>query len=170
MINNLIKIVLFIVNVPAKLKGVKFGENSYFGPGYDFLNVDLEGIKLGNNVLTGRNAWIQKVVPTAKIIIDDSTNIGRNCVLSSKESIHIGKNCLLSFGVSILDHDHDFSDLKVDPMHAGTTIGKPVSIGDGCFIGAGTFILKGVTLGSNCIVGCNSVVTKSFDKKFCYCG
>ena len=37
---------------------------------------------------------------------------------------------------------------------------RPISIGDGCFIGANSIILKGTILGKNCVVGAGSVVLK----------
>ena len=40
-------------------------------------------------------------------------------------------------------------------------ISKPVTIGDGCWIGEKVCILPGVTIGKKCIVGAGSVVTKS---------
>lgn len=43
-------------------------------------------------------------------------------------------------------------------MGGGTT--KPVSIGNGAFIGAHSIILKGVSIGEKSIVGAGSVVTK----------
>lgn len=38
---------------------------------------------------------------------------------------------------------------------------KPVSIGDGCWIGEKVCILPGVTIGKKCIIGAGSVVIKS---------
>jgi len=40
--------------------------------------------------------------------------------------------------------------------------GKPVTIGNDCWIGGGTIINPGVTLGNNVVVASGSVVTKSF--------
>ena len=40
-------------------------------------------------------------------------------------------------------------------------VSKPVSIGDGCWIGEKVCILPGVTIGKKCVIGAGSVVTKS---------
>lgn len=157
------KICAFILNIPARLKGVKFGKGSFFGPGYDFLSVKMRGIVLGDNVLIGRNAWIELAGDdkNAKVEIGDGTNIGRGVMISSAKNISVGKKCLISYNVSMLDHDHCFVS-NVSPMDSGITDPSAIKIGDNCFIGAHSFILKGVHLGEHCVVGANSVVTKSF--------
>ncbi len=161
----LIKIIAYLISIPARLKGMRFGRNSYIGPGYDFLMVNLNGIRLGDNVMIGRRAWLQ-TVPIGKthpiISIDDGTNIGRDVTISAAKKIKIGKNCLLSYGVSILDHDHEVTKRKISPMKGKISRAKTITIEDDCFIGAHSFILKGVHLGKHCVVGANSVVTKSF--------
>lgn len=157
------KIIGYIISIPARIKGMKFGRNSFIGPGYDIKPI-LKGAVLGNNVVIGKNAWfdISRYTKNAEIRVDDETQIGRNAVVSACKKIHIGKKCLLSYNVSIVDHDHDTTDSDISPMDAGITEGKEIIIEDECFIGAHSFILKGVRLGRHSVVGANSVVTKSF--------
>lgn len=165
LMNSLVKFISYLNTLPACFKGLKKGKNSYIGPGYDLLFVSFNGIELRNNVLIGKNAWLQTIPNDGKktlIFINNGTQIGRNFTASAIKKIIIGKKCLLSYNVSIFDHDHDFTNPKVAPMDAQLSVGKPVIINDGCFIGAHSFILKGVHLGKHCIVGANSVVTKSF--------
>jgi lipopolysaccharide O-acetyltransferase len=160
-----IKFILFIVSIPARLKGMKFGKNSYIGPGYDFFAVQLFGIVLGDNVSIGRNAWLQTNTTDdnlSSIIIGNNTSIGRNTTISSITKIAIGENCMISYNVSIFDHDHLVYNKNAPSVMGYLTEGKEVNIGDECFIGAHSFILKGVSLGKRCVVGANSVVTKSF--------
>ena len=152
--------IMYLNTIPARLKGMKFGRGSALGPGYDFLFVKLNNITLKDNVLIGRNAWLENITNDATIIIDDNSNIGRFVTISCASNITIGKKCLISYNVTILDHDHNFKELDI--FNSGITKGAQIVIGDGCFIGAHSFILKGVHLGNNCVVGANSVVTKSF--------
>lgn len=161
--NFLYKFLAYLLTLPARAKGARFGHGSFIGPGYDFLNVRLKGIQLGSNVMIGRNAWLQIAGddPETKISIGNGTNIGRNATFTAKKGIVIGKKCLFSYGVSIMDHDHLFS-ATISPMDSGLTEGQQVEIGDDCFIGARSFILKGVKLGKHCVVGAGSIVTKSF--------
>jgi acetyltransferase-like isoleucine patch superfamily enzyme len=157
------RIVGRLISVPARIKGMRFGKNSFIGPGYAIAPV-LRGVALGENVIIGRNAWfdISKYTRGGQILIGDGTQIGRNAVLSACKKISIGKKCLVSYGATFVDHDHDVFDLEISPMDAGITNGKEVIVEDECFIGAHSFILKGVRLGRHCVVGASSVVTKSF--------
>lgn len=160
--NVFAKIIAGAISVPARIKGMKFGKNSFMGPGYDIAPV-LRGVILGNDVLIGRRAWldISRYTKGAQIFVGDGTQIGRNVMMSAAKKITIGKKCLVSYNVSFLDHDHNFvADISI--FDSGITEAKEIIVGDNCFIGAHSFILKGVHLGKQCVVGANSVVTKSF--------
>jgi len=158
--NKLIKLIALIVSLPARLKGVSFGRNSYIGLGYDWLFVRLKNVILEDEATVGGRAWIQ-TYRDGTIVIGRGTSVGRNCTLSSVNKIRVGQRCLLSYNVSIIDHDHIFIK-GASPLDTGITDGAPIVIGDHTFIGAHSFILKGVTLGKNCVIGANSVVVKSF--------
>lgn len=161
--NMISKIIAHFISIPARVKGVRFGKNSFIGPGYD-LKPKLKGVILKEGVIVGRNAWfdISLYTKNAKIIIGKGTNVGRFSMMSSAKKITIGEKCLLSHNVSILDHDHNVSDPDVSPLDGGITEPEEIFIGEHCFVGAHSFILKGVRLGRHCVVGANSVVTKSF--------
>lgn len=92
-------------------------------------------------------------------------------------SIKFGKNCFMNFDCVILDGapveigDNFMAATKVQlitathPLGAQTRIsgqeyGKPIKIGDNCWLGAGVIVLPGVTIGDNVVVGAGSVVTK----------
>lgn len=159
--NIIIKIICHAISLPARIKGMRFGKNSYIGPGYDWISVNLKNITLDQNVMIGRNAWLQ-TGEYGKINIGDNTQIGRNVLISASNKITIGNSCLLSYNISITDHDHELYQYNLSPIESGLTKAKKIIIEDQCFIGAHSFILKGVTLGKHCVVGANSVVTKSF--------
>jgi len=165
MFRLLFQFVVYLISLPARLKGMKFGKGSMIGPGYDWLFVALDGVTLGDHVVIGQNAWIQLVSYKGRkgtISVGNGTQIGRGAVISAIDSIVIGAKCLLSYHVSIFDHDHEVTNVDISPMESGISQIGPVIIGDDCFVGAHTFILKGVHLGKHCVVGAHSVVTKSF--------
>jgi acetyltransferase-like isoleucine patch superfamily enzyme len=65
--------------------------------------------------------------------------------------------------VLIMDHAHEFSDIRVPILHQGVTQGGRIIIERGCWIGFGAAILcnRGVLrIGRNAVVGANSVVTR----------
>jgi len=159
--NIFVKLIGYLISLPARWKGIKFGKNSYIAPGYDFLFEQLKNISVGNNCIIGKNAWIH-TVDAGEIIIGNGTNIGRFATIGARKKITIGNNVLLSYGVTVLDHDHEFRHLNIPPINDKLTEGKETIIEDDCFVGAHSFILKGVHLDRHCIVGANSVVTKSF--------
>lgn len=153
----------YLISIPARMKGMKFGKNSFIGPGYDWSPI-LRGVILGENVIIGRNAWldISTYTKNGKIIIRDGTQIGRNVMISAAKNIIIGKKCLISYNVSFLDHNHNLENPEISPLDSGISEPKEIIIGDNCFIGAHSFILKGVHLGKHCVVGANSVVIDYF--------
>ncbi len=80
-----------------------------------------------------------------------------NCIFLDVCKITVGSNVLFAPGVQVLTASHPLdSETRIN----GLEYGKPVSIGDNCWIGAGAIILPGVTIGINTVIGAGSVVTK----------
>ena len=48
--------------------------------------------------------------------------------------------------------------------------GKPITIGEDCWLGANVTVLPGVTIGDRCIIGAGSVVTKDVPNDSVYVG
>ena len=82
-----------------------------------------------------------------------------NCVILDVAEVKIGKNCFLGPQVGIYTATHP---IKASERYKGLGIGKPISIGDNCWIGGHAIINPGVTLGNNVIVASGAVVVKSF--------
>ncbi|MCJ7604824.1 MAG: sugar O-acetyltransferase [Dehalococcoidales bacterium] len=79
-----------------------------------------------------------------------------NCVVLDVCPVHIGDNVQFGPGVHIYAATHPKDYLE----RRGPELGKPVSIGDDCWIGGGAIILPGVTIGKRSIIGAGLVVSK----------
>ena len=94
-------------------------------------------------------------------------SLGEGCGLSGAilicvNSIHIGSNTLIGADALIMDNDMHY---PLGGTQWGNTWGhpeqgKPIFIGEGCFIGARSIILKGVTIGNGAVVAAGAVVTR----------
>lgn len=106
----------------------------------------------------GKGCYIMRNVEIRK---PKNITIGNNVVIN-KRSLLDGRGALLSIGdntdiaqevnIWTLTHDVNDSNHKV--------YGKPVVIGDHCWIGARATILPGISIGKGAVVGTCSVVTK----------
>jgi maltose O-acetyltransferase len=91
------------------------------------------------------------------IHLGDRVFINYGAVLIDTREIRIGSDVLIGPNVQLITADH-----PLDPTtrHAGWESGRPVTIGDGAWLGGGVIVLPGVTIGSNTVVGAGAVVTR----------
>jgi acetyltransferase-like isoleucine patch superfamily enzyme len=96
------------------------------------------------------------------LMIGDNVNIEQNVHIICSSRITIGNNVSITGHCAIVDTQHPYEDVT-DPIKVGERIDfhpRPVSIGDGSFLGYGSIVLPGVTIGKNCVVGAHSTVTR----------
>ena len=87
-----------------------------------------------------------------------------NYFQAMNSEITIGRGTWIAPGAGIIASNHDIFDPdKRQP-------GKPVRIGEKCWIGMNAVILPGVELGDHTVVGAGAVVTKSFSEGYCVIG
>ncbi|EKG84345.1 maltose O-acetyltransferase [Vibrio paracholerae HE-16] len=81
------------------------------------------------------------------------------CVILDVAEVRIGDNCFIAPQVGIYTATH-----PIDPIqrNSGLEFGKPIRIGNNCWVGGHATINPGVTLGDNVVVASGAVVTKSF--------
>ena len=70
-------------------------------------------------------------------------------------AVTIGRHCDLGHEICILTGSHEIGG---PGRRAGSGTAAPVTIGDGCWIGARSTILAGVTIGDGSVVAAGSVV------------
>ena len=97
----------------------------------------------------------------ASIILEDGCGIS-GATLVCVNGIRIGRHTLIGADALILDNDMHYprSGARWGSTLGQPEQGQPISIGEGCFIGARATILKGVTIGSGSVVAAGAVVTR----------
>jgi acetyltransferase-like isoleucine patch superfamily enzyme len=98
----------------------------------------------------------------SRIEIGREVQIGRNFFISCTNSVEIGRNVTISERVFVGDNNHSFSHREVPIMQQPNTVGIPIVVGSGSWIGAGASLLGGTRLGKNNVVGTLSVVKGDF--------
>lgn len=90
------------------------------------------------------------------IHIGEGSFVNFDCVFLDLAPIRIGRNTLIGPKVQLLTAHHPF-----DPAErvAGREAGKPITIGDGCWLGGGAIVCPGVCIGNGAIIGAGAVVT-----------
>lgn len=119
----------------------------------------------------GAGAWIESPFFCdygVHIHIGAHTFVNVNCVMLDSAEIRIGANVLLGPNVQLVTVTHPLrvQDRVVVPTVAQPDVApyrthaRPITIGDGAWLGAGTIVLPGVTIGAGTTIGAGSVVTK----------
>lgn len=89
------------------------------------------------------------------------------CFFDLSSDFCIGDNTSVAMGVTFVTSTHMVGD---STLRAKSIIRKPVTIGNGCWIGANVTILPGVTIGDGVVVGAQSLVTKDLPANAIYIG
>jgi maltose O-acetyltransferase len=120
------------------------------------------GIKLDRSTI-GPHVWFGG----HSITIGEGSYISYRCSLDNSAPIAIGKRCDIGMDVSFVTSTHEIGPSE---RRAGTASGKPITVGDGAWIGARATILPGVTIGDGSIIAAGAVVTKDVKPNSLYKG
>jgi len=119
-----------------------------------------QGLRLGTNVLIGRNTILS--CKEGDIVIGDHGNISANCSLLSETEIRLGNYCFLAGNCYLVaGGNHSFDDLNTPIMFQPSFSKGGIRIADDVWLAAGVIVLDGVTIGRGCVVGAGAVVTES---------
>jgi acetyltransferase-like isoleucine patch superfamily enzyme len=122
-------------------------------------------IHIGSGTLFGPQITLSAgMVPGQHMVSDPVISIGDRCLIGKGSGIvghlqiTIGDDVWTGHHVYITDQNHGYEDLDV-PVSRQVMPERPVSIGDGSWLGHGTVVLPGATIGCHVVIGANSVVT-----------
>lgn len=115
--------------------GLQVSDSSFISSHCQFTQADLSTVDLG-----------------------ERSFLNHGCFLENRGTIQIGNDSCLGPGVRILTTSHDIGGHDRRVGH-GCFV-RPVTIGDGCWIGAGVTILPGVTIGDGSVIAAGAVVTR----------
>jgi maltose O-acetyltransferase len=118
-------------------------------------HVPIHGIRPGNH-FGGRS-----------IFIGEGTFINYRCFFDGSAPIHIGRKCGIGMEVMFCTSTHAIGPAA---ERAGRVCPRPITIGDGCWIGTRAVILPGVTVGDGCVVAAGAVVAKDCAPNGMYAG
>ena len=121
-----------------------------------------ENISLGDDVSLGLFCWVgtnTDLKEKPKLTIGNLVHIGAYSMIIAANKISIGNNVLMSERVTILDHSHEYEDIKKPVIDQPIVYKGEIIIEDDCFIGVNSVILGNVRIGRHAIIGANAVVT-----------
>lgn len=102
------------------------------------------------------------------IHIGDNVSVNMNCTFVDCNKIVIGNNVLIASNVQLYTSTHpvELSERLTPDWNPESgeyfcrTYARPITIGNGCWLGGGVIVLPGVTIGDGSVIGAGSVVTK----------
>ncbi len=122
-------------------------------------------IRIGDGTMFGPRITLSAgMVPGQQMVSDPVISIGDRCLFGKGSGIvghlriEIGDDVWTGHHVYITDQNHGYDDLTL-PISQQVMPERPVSIGDGSWLGHGTVVLPGATIGRHVVIGANSVVT-----------
>lgn len=99
-----------------------------------------------------------------KLEVGDDVWIGEEAFILNFEKISIGNNVCVSQRTFLCGGNHDYKDPAMSYRNA------PITLQNGCWIGASCFIGPGITIGTDTVVSAGSVVTSNLPSNSIYKG
>jgi acetyltransferase-like isoleucine patch superfamily enzyme len=122
-------------------------------------------VRIGRGVMIGPHVTLSAGLhpdhdlgTSTAVSIGDGSVIGRGSGIVAHECIEIGAGVFTGHNVYVTDANHGYENLDL-PIGHQFGLHRPVSIGDGSWIGHGAIVLPGATIGRHVAVGAGSVVT-----------
>jgi acetyltransferase-like isoleucine patch superfamily enzyme len=174
--NSLKFFYFYLVSLPAKLKGCKYGNFTKISRSvlikggkkiligsYTLIEpfVTMSTEKSSNGIIIGSNCEIKRFSildsSTGFIEIGDNSSVNSFCNINGNGGVEIGKNVRIASHCVILSSTHNFSDIS-KTIHSQGVSGIKTIIEDDVWIGSHCVIVGGVTIGSHSIIAAGAIV------------
>jgi acetyltransferase-like isoleucine patch superfamily enzyme len=120
--------------------------------------------RLGANVCLYGETYLDANGPSGFVAIGADSHVDVHSTLYGQGGLTIGHSCALAAGTIIYTQTNADSRKDGTPVVDQPTQYAPVTLGDGCWLGAGTRILPGVAVGDGAHIAAGAVVTKDVDR------
>ena len=104
---------------------------------------------------------------TSNVRVGDGALVNYGCHIENVARVEIGERTALGQFVKIITSTHEVGPHRA---RAGEWGVRPVTIGDGCWIGASAVLLPGVTVGDGCVIAAGAVVRADCEPDGLYAG
>lgn len=146
---------------PSPDRFAAFGQRSHLVPPIRIWGAQY--VEVGDDVTLMENGFVSCVPgpdgAPPRLVVGDRTSISPGFTIAVVREVVIGADVMMAARVFVGDASHAFEDPHRPIADQGMTPGRPVSIGDGAFVGIGSSILPGARIGRGAMVGAGSVVT-----------
>lgn len=108
----------------------------------------------------GENLWIEPPFYCDygyNIELGDNVFMNYNCCILDVSTVKIGNNVMFAPGVQVYTATHPLNSKE---RNSGKEFAKPITIGNGVWIGGNAIVCPGVTIGDRTVIGAGSVVTR----------
>jgi acetyltransferase-like isoleucine patch superfamily enzyme len=124
--------------------------------GHSYLQVN-SGVNLEREI----TIWISPDAgANPQLVIGEKAFVGRNTYLGVYQPIHIGKHVLIGAYSYIISSNHNIERRDI-PINDQGSIGAPIIIEEGAWLGTHVVVLPGVKIGQGAVIGAGSVVTSN---------
>ncbi len=138
-----------------------FFKSSFPFSGIKISLLKMFGAKIGTGVTIKPHVSIKY---PWRLIVADNVWIGESVWIDNLDNVNIESNVCISQGAFLLCGNHDYSKSSFD------LVIKPITLKEGCWIGAKSIVCPGVIVGSHALLTVGSIATQNLDDYSIYQG